>query len=210
MGSRRPQRAFCVGVGESEYPAMSHPVIPSPAQFEGGGREFVLRSGTRIIYTACEVAPIVERFCSEVARRTGLHVAPDAGHVKLADPSVTIDLALGSELDVLPAPVGVSPTGAVAADERHSLMIDGDQIVIRAVEPVGVARGLTTLLQLVCATRSSGARDVSLREARMLDAPRYAWRVCRSTSPARSSRSMRCGGWSTCSRSTSSMCCTCT
>jgi len=47
---------------------------------------------------------------------------------------------------------------------------------LRAAELVGVARGLTTLIQLLAATSSANAGQVSLPGARILDAPRYPWR----------------------------------
>ena len=92
------------------------------------------------------------------------------------EPSVRIELVAGSELDALPAPLGVSPTADGPADERYSLMIDAGQVVLRAAEPVGVARGLTTLIQLLAATPAGSAREILLPGGRILDAPRYAWR----------------------------------
>jgi hypothetical protein len=124
---------------------MSHPVIPAPVRFDGDAGQFTLRSGTTVAYTDPAVAPIVERFCSEITRRTGLRLGPLAGNPGPSEPSVRIELATGDELGVLPAPLGVSPTGDGPADERHALAINGDRVVVRAVEPVGVARGLTTL-----------------------------------------------------------------
>ena len=47
---------------------------------------------------------------------------------------------------------------------------------MRAVEPVGVARGLTTLIQLLAATPSTNPGEISVPGAQILDAPRYAWR----------------------------------
>jgi hexosaminidase len=122
------------------------------------------------------VAPIAERFCSEATRRTGLRVLPVAGNPGSNEPSVRIELATGDELGPLPAPIGVSPTGDGPPDERHSLTIDERQVLVRAAGPVGVARGLTTLLQLLAATPYTNAGEVSLPGARGLDAPRYAWR----------------------------------
>src|SRR5262249_40624691 len=114
--------------------------------------------------------------CLEVTRRTGLRVLPMADNPASNEPSVRIELATGGELGALPAPMGVSPTGDGPPDERHALTIEGHQVVVRAAEPVGVARGLTTLLQLLAAPPSSNAGEVSLPGARVLDAPRYAWR----------------------------------
>ena len=155
---------------------MSHPVIPAPARFDGDAGQFALRSGTRIAYTAPEVAPIVERFCSEISRRTGLSVAPMAGHPGPDEPSVRIELAAGDEFGVLPAPRGVSPWGDGPRDERYSLTAAAGQVVLRAAEPVGVAYGLTTLIQLLAAAPSADAGEISLPGARIVDAPGYAWR----------------------------------
>lgn len=154
---------------------MSHPVIPAPVRFEGHAGRFTLRSGMRIA-CAPEVAPIVERFCSEVRRRTGLRLAPMAGRPGPGEPSVRIELMTGDEIGLLRAPQGISPWGDAAPDERYSLTVDAGQVVLRAAEPVGVARGLTTFIQLLAATRYSGDGEVALSCARILDAPRYTWR----------------------------------
>jgi hypothetical protein len=98
------------------------------------------------------VAPLVERFCSEAARRTGLRPEPLAGDAGPGEPPVRIELVAGDELGMLPAPLGVSPAGGGPPDERHSLAVDAGAVVLRAVEPAGVARGLTTLVQLLAAT----------------------------------------------------------
>jgi hexosaminidase len=156
--------------------AIRHPVIPAPLRIDDGRGAFTFGSGTTIAFTNPDVAPIVERFCLEVTRRTGFRVVPTAGAPGSKEPSVRIELATGGELAALPAPTGVSPTGDGPPDERHSLMIDEHQIVVRAAEPVGVARGLTTLIQLLAGAPAASAGGVSLPAARVLDAPRYAWR----------------------------------
>ena len=89
-----------------------------------------------------------------------------------AEPSVTIELAATAELAGLPATAGLSPGGGDPAGERYSLVIEEGQVVVRAAEPAGVARGLTTLLQLV----ASGTEEFVVPCTRILDAPRYAWR----------------------------------
>ncbi len=156
---------------------MSHAVIPAPVRFDaGGGREFAFRPGTAVGYADSGVAPIVERFCSQITRRTGLRLAPMAGDPAPDEPSVKIELATGGELEALPAPAGVSPADHDAADERYSLVIDAGQVVVRAVEPAGVARGLTTLIQVVAMTPPAGAGEICVPGTRILDAPRYAWR----------------------------------
>jgi len=149
---------------------MSHPVIPAPLRFDGDAGQFALRPGATIADTVAEAAPIVERFCAEIRRRTGLNVV--TSHPGPDDPDVRIELAAGDEFAALPAPQGLSPTGGTPPDERYSLTAADGQIILRAAEPVGVARGLTTLLQLATATRHRGDGP----GARIVDAPRYAWR----------------------------------
>jgi hexosaminidase len=154
---------------------MSHTVIPAPVRFDvGAGPGFAFRPGTVVGYADTAVAPIAGRFCSQITRRTGLRLAPAAGRPAPDEPALTIELAAGDNLRALPAPAGLSPDSS--ADERYSLVIDGDQVVVRAAEPAGVARGLTTLIQLLAAAPQAGGGEIWVPGARILDAPRYAWR----------------------------------
>jgi hypothetical protein len=52
-----------------------------------------MRSGTRIAYTDPGLEPIVERFCVEITRRTGLRLAPVADQPGPDERSVRIELA---------------------------------------------------------------------------------------------------------------------
>ncbi len=152
---------------------MGHAVIPAPTRFDAGdGPGFAFRPGTVIAYADARIAPLVGRFCTQVGRRTGLRLAPIHGDRAPDVPSVTIELAAAHGPGGLPAPAGLSPDGGDPADERYLLLIEDGRVVLRAVEPVGVARGLTTLLQLV----ASGTEEFRVPTARILDAPRYAWR----------------------------------
>jgi hexosaminidase len=152
---------------------MGHAVIPAPTRFDAGdGPGFAFRPGTVIAYADAGIAPLVGRFCTQVGRRTGLRFAPIHGDRAPDVPSVTIELAAAHDPGGLPAPAGLSPDGGDPADERYLLLIGDGRVVLRAAEPVGVARGLTTLLQLV----ASGTEEFRVPAARILDAPRYAWR----------------------------------
>jgi len=156
---------------------MSHTVMPAPVRFDtDGGREFAFRPGTAVAYADIGIAPVVERFCAEITRRTGLRLAPRAGHPVPDEPSVRIELAAGDELRELPAPIGLSPSGDGPSDERHLLLIGADQVVVRAAESAGVARGLTTLIQLLATTPPASTGGISVPGTRILDAPRFAWR----------------------------------
>jgi hexosaminidase len=152
------------------------PVLPVPVRFEGGDAPFVVRPGFGVGSTDPAVAPIVQRFCAEVARRTGLGLTAtgDAGAGEA--PGIRIEVSHGADLDGLPAPQGLSPEGGDPADERHMLAINRDHLVVRAVSPVGVARGLTTLVQLLATAPAGDAGDVAVPGGRIIDAPRYAWR----------------------------------
>ena len=152
---------------------MDHAVIPAPARFDAdGGRGFAFRPGTVVAYADPGIAPVAGRFCAQIARRTGLRLVPVRGGPAPAEPSVTVELAATAELAGLPATAGLSPGGGDPAGERYSLVIEEGQVVVRAAEPAGVARGLTTLLQLV----ASGTEEFVVPCTRILDAPRYAWR----------------------------------
>ena len=68
---------------------MSNAVIPAPRRFDHNGGAFAFRSGTTIAYINVDVAPIVERFCLDVTRRTGLRVLPMPGNPGSNEPSIT-------------------------------------------------------------------------------------------------------------------------
>jgi hexosaminidase len=90
--------------------------------------------------------------------------------------SICIQLGGSADLDALPAPIGISPMGQIAQNERYSLAIGADRIVVCGVEAVGAARGLTTLVQLLATTPPGADGAVVLPAEHILDAPRFAWR----------------------------------
>jgi len=155
---------------------MSLPVIPAPVRFDRGAGQFTLRPGARVAFAAAEVAPIAERFCAEVTRRTGLRATPADGDPGPGEPAVRIELAAGADLAALPPPQGISPGGDGPADERYSLAIEDDRVVLRAAEPAGAARGLATFVQILAARPSPGGGELRVPCGRILDAPGYAWR----------------------------------
>jgi hexosaminidase len=152
------------------------PVIPAPVRFDRGAGQFTLRPGTLVAYDAAEVAPIAGRFCADITRRTGLRLTPAHGDPGPGEPAVHIELAAGNELAALPAPQGISPAGDGPPDERYSLSIEGDRVVLRAAEPAGAARGLATFGQILGARPSLSGGDLRMPCGRILDGPGYAWR----------------------------------
>ena len=156
---------------------MDHAVIPAPARYEAGvGQGFAFRPGTTVAYAGTPIAPLVGRFCAQVTRRTGLRLTPASRDRVPDEPSVTIELAATHEPGGLPTPAGLSPDGGDPAGERYSLVIEDGQVVLRAAEPAGVARGLATLIQLMATAASGGANEICIPAAQISDAPRYAWR----------------------------------
>jgi hexosaminidase len=156
---------------------MDHAVIPDPARFEAGsGPGFAFRPGTVVVYADTAIASAAGRFCAQVARRAGVRLTPRPGGPVPGEPCVTIERAAPGELDGLPAPAGLSAAGGDPADERYSLVIDTGQVVVRAAEPAGAARALTTLVQLIATAQAADPGEIRVPAARILDAPRYAWR----------------------------------
>jgi hexosaminidase len=88
---------------------------------------------------------------------------------------LTITIGEIDDFTTLPDTTGVSPLGDAIPDERYALTIGAGGIELIAREPVGVARGLTTLLQLL-ATSPDSEGVVKVPSQRILDLPRFAWR----------------------------------
>jgi hexosaminidase len=136
----------------------------------------MFRPGMAVASAGAGAGPLVERFCSEVSRRTGLHLAPTASGPPASEPAVTVELVTGDECGQLPPPAGISPAGDGGWDERYSLAVDAGHAVVRALEPAGIARGLTTLVQLLATAPGAGPAGIHLPGMRITDGPRYAWR----------------------------------
>jgi hypothetical protein len=77
-------------------------VIPAPVRFDTDDGRYPLRSGATVGYVDRDVAPNVERFCSELRRRTRLRLEPRAGKSGMDETSVTVELATGDDFDVDP------------------------------------------------------------------------------------------------------------
>jgi hypothetical protein len=145
----------------------STPIIPAPARLRPAIGEFRLVPGTTVAYRDPILAPLVRRFAQDAARRCG--IALDVGTGERAG-AIVIDLGDDPDFAGLPAPLGLDPAGP-PRDERYALTIDRSGIRLRAREPAGVARGLTSLLQLIAT-----ATAAPLPALDILDAPRFAWR----------------------------------
>ena len=159
----------------------STPIIPAPARLRPAAGEFRLVSGATIAYRDPILAPQARRFAQDAARRRG--IALDVGTGERA-PAIVIDLGDAPDFAGPPAPLGLDPAGT-PRDERYALTVDRSGIRLRAREPAGMARGLTSLLQLIATatatasaatTATTTATAVPLPALDIWDAPRFAWR----------------------------------
>ena len=91
---------------------------------------------------------IVGRFCAQIARRTGLRLAPVHGDTAPAEPSVTIELAAAREPAGLPAPAGLprSATLPTPASRRAA-----------ATRPTNATRWWSRTVGCCCARRNRSA-----------------------------------------------------
>ena len=68
------------------------------------------------------------------------------------------------------------PPQKLGDDERYSLTIGGDHIKLTANAPIGVLRGMETLLQLVKQNENPGSAGFSVPAVTIQDEPRFGWR----------------------------------
>jgi hexosaminidase len=154
-------------------------VIPEPRNVALATGQLRIRAGASVEYSEAALAPTVGSFCQDVVRRTGLRLeaVQTARRAPAGDvPSIRIELGGGADLEALPTPIGISPMGEITQNESYSLTIGADRIVVRGIEAVGAARGLTTLVQLLATTPPGADGALVLPAMHILDAPRFAWR----------------------------------
>jgi hexosaminidase len=162
-------------IGPERQKGNGMPIIPAPQQVTPAAGRFLFGAGARVAYGDAALAPLAGRFCEDLRRRCGARArAVPAGTVAAAH-EVTVGLSDDPGLAGLPAPLGLDPAGT-GGDERYALTIGEDGVTLRAREPAGVARGLASLLQLIATAAPAAGGAVPLPAARILDAPRFAWR----------------------------------
>lgn len=101
----------------------------------------------------------VERFCSELSRRTGFFISAE-----IAEP--------GKATLVIHAERASKAVQELGEDESYVLDVSGAGAKIEAANPLGVMHGMETFLQLVAITPTGFAAPAVHIE----DAPRFAWR----------------------------------
>jgi len=148
------------------------PLVPAPAHLEhGDGPGFPLTGPVRILPPEAAVAD-GDPVATALAELTDALAAAGASPSTAADaPEIVVEVDPEDPLQLLTRDVPpVALTSDAAALEHYRLTVEAQRIHLLAPAPVGLARGLTTLLQLV-----RGATE-SLPPLRIDDRPRYAWR----------------------------------
>lgn len=150
---------------------MSIALIPRPSQVEIQPGTLLVAAGTGISAPG-SLDDIVDRFIQDTTRESALRLRREAaGAVR-----ITLETAL-PELDDLPAPMGRHPSsGGEPPEEGYVLNVSPEGILIRAVHPAGVHRGLTTLRQLLAMSPVAAGGEVALPGLAIIDRPRLAWR----------------------------------
>src|SRR5262245_10606707 len=104
-------------------------VVPAPFGVEPGRGRASFRSGLAVVSSDAALVPIVERFCRDVARRTGLRVEarPSGGEARSVDGlPIRVEIADSGDLAALPATLGVAAAAGPFPDERYSLSVGAD------------------------------------------------------------------------------------
>jgi len=153
----------------SAPPARTHAVIPLPQSIEiSRDRAFTITPQTVIVVPQGDerVAAIGRSLSAWI----GIAAAPQPPPVQPAGPSIP------------PASIVLTVDTSLASAEAYELTITAERVTIAASQPAGLFYGAQTLRQLLPpfveygGVRPDAARPVSAPAARIVDAPRFAWR----------------------------------
>ena len=145
-------------------------MVPAPLRAERReGRPFVLRPGVRIQVARDPTAVAAAvRLATQVGREVDGPVA--VAHEDGPAPGV-IALRLTADRSVLPVPDRLPST---LAAEAYRLEVDQQRVMITALEPSGLIRGVQTLVQLIAHDPEHGGGVIE--PILVVDHPRFAWR----------------------------------
>jgi hexosaminidase len=136
------------------------PIMPLPAHVQRASGAFVIDGSLGIVlegYTEPRLVRVQERFVERLSRETGI---PLWG-IKANKPNIFIKTG-GPSAEVQ----------KLGEDESYQLKVSPEEIRLQAPNPLGILRGLQTLLQLVKISPSGfGVPAVEID-----DSPRFPWR----------------------------------
>ena len=147
-------------------------IIPAPYQAVPGDGTYALKSGAEVNYSDATLKPIALDLASCVKALAGLDLKVAAAPA--AAPK-GIYLQTG-QVTGLPQAYGLSPKDGDTADENYILNICKKTITITGAAAEGVARGVTTLKQLIGGNLDEKSAAVHLPVIEVTDGPRFAWR----------------------------------
>lgn len=155
--------AFCQKAQDSSESMSSLSLMPWPSQISLDSGELRIESGFRVVLSEHRderLVRAVERYGQRLSKKSGIARALEID-ADSERPALEIDCK-GSGEEVQSS----------REDESYALKINPSKVVLEAATPVGVFRGLETLLQLV----SSDAEGFYLPAVRIEDDPRFPWR----------------------------------
>jgi len=139
----------------------SLPIMPLPTHIVPGKGEFLIDGSFGITlkgYKEARLERVQQRFLDTLSRETGIPLWREA---ILNQPHFMVQTAGPS-----------APVQQLGEDESYHLEVSTTDVQLTAANPIGVLRGLQTLLQLVRIT----PRGFSVPVVRIDDEPRFPWR----------------------------------
>jgi hexosaminidase len=156
---------FCFSIfsrGFAVSPAEDRPVLlPLPLDFQWQEGFFPVSAYLNLTFHGnpdSQVKDATQRFLKRLEKRTGLQLEPNAG-------AKTESLVIDCKAKGL-------PVQSVREDESYSLTVTPTQVLLSAPHPLGILRGLETLLQLV----QPKGKDSVIPCVTLHDKPRFPWR----------------------------------
>ncbi|MFT9015815.1 MAG: family 20 glycosylhydrolase [Acetobacter sp.] len=139
------------------------PVLPAPAALQADGAAFALPDTIAIDWLSPRT-PALDQALARFRRRLDILAGHPLTWTDASGDTHGFTLHIGYDQN--------APFPGPAMHEGYRLNVTPDGITLNAQEPVGVLRGLATVLQLV----RQGADTTLVTQARVQDAPRFGWR----------------------------------
>ena len=144
----------------SQQPSLN--LMPMPSSLQLGSGQLPIDQTFSYAITGFHDAALeggVQRFASDLSRRTGMHFYNTSNHA--ANPTLLIHIDHGRE-----------KVQKVGEGESYELVVNESAAKLSAANPLGILRGLQTFLQLVETT----GKGFAVPAVTIKDQPRFPWR----------------------------------
>jgi hexosaminidase len=144
----------------SQQPSLN--LMPIPSSLQLGSGQLPIDQTFSYVITGFHDAALeggVQRFVSDLSRRTGMHFYNTSNHA--ASPTLLIHIDHGRE-----------KVQKVGEGESYELVVNESAAKLSAANPLGILHGLQTLLQLVETT----GKGFAVPAVTIKDQPRFPWR----------------------------------